>query len=230
RKDGTKTHLRGISDHAANWYIECDEDGKCTPFSDKTYLNDGIDNNGDGVTAVDGDTDENIGHVGWYFILPRMKDASSDGIDNDGDGATDEAGEEKFAGERVVKDVIIRDGKLIGLSFTPNDSPCSGGGSSILHDICACSGARLDKEVFDIDGDGKIDENDNVVEVEVDGKKVLIPVSGIEYDGMGNKPAIVEDPDSDPKKEKKIISTSTGAIETIWEASGRAGLYYWIEH
>jgi type IV pilus assembly protein PilY1 len=56
-------------------------------------------------------------HAGWYFDLPN-------------------------AGERAVSDVMIRDGKVLVISFAPSQDPCGAGGTSIFHAMNACSGGR----------------------------------------------------------------------------------------
>ena len=76
-------------------------------------------------------------HAGWYFDLPISK-------------------------ERVIRNVIIRDGKLIVVSSIPKSSPCAAGGDSILHEMDACTGGRLTEAQFDINDDGVIDENDMI--------------------------------------------------------------------
>ncbi len=74
-------------------------------------------------------------HVGWYYDLPNGR-------------------------ERVVRDVMIRQGIAIVVSTIPSSSPCSSGGSSILYQIDACSGGRPDKPQFDLNNDGEYDEKD----------------------------------------------------------------------
>ncbi len=75
------------------------------------------------------DTGEN-GHAGWYFDLPGVHEEGANG------GVTSTY--TSAATERVIKDVIVRDGRLIFVSFVPDDSPCSGGGVSIFHEIDVC--------------------------------------------------------------------------------------------
>ena len=74
-------------------------------------------------------------HVGWHYDLPNGR-------------------------ERVVRDVMIRQGIAIVVSTIPSSSPCSSGGSSILYQLDACSGGRPDKPQFDLNNDGEYDEND----------------------------------------------------------------------
>jgi Tfp pilus tip-associated adhesin PilY1 len=228
------TDLRTLSNNTPNWYLQCDDgidndadsqtdeaDEVCIPASNTSYDTDTIDNNLNGTVDESG---ENIAHAGWFFNLPYKIDASSDSIDNDSDGTIDETDEKKAAGERVIKDVIIRDGKAIVISFIPDDSPCSGGGSSIVHELDACSGGRTDSASFDINDDGKIDSDDYI---DIDGKKVA--PTGMMHDGMLHTPVIVEDPDKERKREMKIFSNSAGTTNIMWENKEETGLYYWYE-
>ena len=74
-------------------------------------------------------------HAGWYFDLPLSK-------------------------ERVVRDGAVRDEKYIVITSIPKDSPCAAGGDSIVHEMSACSGGRLDEAAFDITDDQIVNESD----------------------------------------------------------------------
>jgi Tfp pilus tip-associated adhesin PilY1 len=71
-------------------------------------------------------------HVGWYFDLP-------------------------ITSERVVTDPLVRGGNAIVISYIPNDTPCSASGDSVINEINAVSGARLEETPWDIDENGTID-------------------------------------------------------------------------
>ena len=140
-------------------------------------------------------------HAGWYFDLP-------------------------LAGERVIEDVMIRDGNLVAITFIPNDSPCSGGGISIVHEMNACDGSRVSKPQFDINNDGKIDDND-MVDITINGNQIPVPPTGKGYDGQLHPPVIVTMPNK--KREMKILSSSAGTTEILFEKSERLGIFYWRE-
>lgn len=149
--------------------------------------------------------------MGWYFDLPMDRDSNS-----------------VLDGERVIKDVLIRDKNLIVITFTPNDSPCTGGGYSMVHEMDACDGSRLDTPQFDINMDGVIDSNDLI---EIDdpnnpGQKILVPPTGKGYDGLLHPPIIVTMPDR--AVEMKIFSSSAGTTERLFEKA-EGGFYYWRE-
>ncbi len=247
---GTETNwLRTLSDNEPNWYTQCDDgidndgDGaidetladdsispeRCIPVSPASYSSDGIDNDRDGTSDEIG---EEVGNAGWFFDLPYQVDAASDNIDNDNDGDIDEAGETKLGGERIIKDVIIRDGKAIVISFIPEDSPCTGGGKSIIHEMDACDGSRMTKPVFDIDGNGYINDLDliDVGITDTDGNAVLVPPTGIMKDGMLHTPVIVGDPNEKQDREMKIFSSSSGDTKILWEKKEKTGFYYWREY
>ncbi|MCI5160506.1 MAG: hypothetical protein D3917_00475, partial [Candidatus Electrothrix sp. AX5] len=188
--------LRIMTDYTAQWYCK-DGNEPCIPSSHSTYGSDGEDNDGDEVIdeagdAATGEPAESQGHVGWFFDLPY--DFGRDGLDNDGDGQIDEQDEQETpAGERVIKDILIRSGKAIYISMIPGDSPCDGGGKSILHEVDFCNGGNLGRPVFDIDDDSKVDTDDLV---KIDG--TYYSVSGRIHDGILHVPVIVKAPQEDP--------------------------------
>ncbi len=139
-----------------------------------------------------GEPAESQGHVGWFFDLPY--DFGRDDLDNDGDGDIDEQDEQDaLAGERVVKDILIRSGRAIFISLIPGESPCDGGGKSILHEVDFCHGGSLGQPVFDVDNNSRVDTDDLV---EIDGKKYS--VSGKIHDGILHVPVVVKSPPPPP--------------------------------
>jgi Tfp pilus tip-associated adhesin PilY1 len=169
---------------------------------------DNIDNDNDGT--VDNESCVPTGgNVGWFFELPYL---NSDG---------------ELAGERVIKDVMIRSGRVIFISMIPGESSCSGGGNSILHEISLADGGRLTEPVFDINNDGVIDENDLIEITDEDGNVVKVPPTGVMYGGILHFPIIIKGKNND---ELKYSSTSAGTTEMIRETAEEIGFYYWKEH
>jgi type IV pilus assembly protein PilY1 len=170
------------------------------------------DNEADWITDEDPDGDQYLpnpseldpNHAGWFFDLPITK-------------------------ERVVRDVIIRDGRAIVISSIPESSgenPCAGGGYSIVHEISACSGARLNEPAFDANDDNEIDDEDNIVIEDPDtGELIEIPPSGIGYDSMLYEPIIL----NNPPVEIKYFSSSSGNIVMLYEQPERTGYGAWRE-
>jgi type IV pilus assembly protein PilY1 len=237
------SYLRTLSDKKPQWSA-----------SDLCY-ND-IDDDGDLIKDNESCVPSS-GHVGWYFDLPYH--LGLDGLDNDSDGEVDEDDESAvLAGERVVKDVLIRYGNAVVISLIPGDSPCDGGGNSIVHEMPFCTGGRLTESVFDINNDGVIDEDDVLLDengkpilirdengnpiyltdengdtiVDENGNPIPLPISpnGRMYDGILHKPVVIGDPDEEKKRELKIFSSSAGTTEVMWEKKEKIGFYYWKEH
>ncbi len=136
-------------------------------------------------------------HIGWYFDLP-------------------------LTGERVIESPLIRDGKAIVVSFTPDTSPCSTGGMSIVHEIDAATGERLDKAQFDINEDRIVDVRDQISV----GNRLLAP-TGRSYRGALKSPTILRMPDQET--EMKAFSSSEGDVEALFERAEKRGLFFWVE-
>lgn len=155
-------------------------------------------------------------HAGWYFSLWHS--------------SQDSPAQE---GERVVKDVQIRDGKAIVISIAPNTDPCAGGGDSIVHEIDAATGGRMETAQFDINDDGVIDENDMITPTDPDkyglrdgnGDPIKIAPTGYQYTGILYPPVFLTMPDK--VREMKLFSTSAGTTASMFENSERKQMVYW---
>jgi type IV pilus assembly protein PilY1 len=145
-------------------------------------------------------------NAGWFFDLPLSK-------------------------ERVIREIVIRDGKLIFISSIPENDPCAAGGKSIVHEVDACTGGRLQTAQFDINGDGMIDENDMIklrdssgnVILDSDGNPIWVAPSGIMFDSMMYPPIFL----NMGEEELKHFSTSAGNVMTMKEKSEQTGVFYW---
>jgi type IV pilus assembly protein PilY1 len=157
-------------------------------------------------TVADSDVDQlpnpgsasNTVHAGWYFDLP-------------------------VTGERVVSDVIIRDGNAIVISFMPPES-CSTGGYSIVHEMDAATGGRLLTPQFDIDADDAIGIGDLINIGTVEAPEWVAP-TGLRKTGRLHVPAILRMGST----EMKYFSSSEGTIKTVRERHTRLGVRYWRE-
>lgn len=157
-----------------------------------------VDDSTNGQNPDPSDTEPN--HAGWYFDLPITK-------------------------ERVVRNLMIRDGKVILISIVPKESPCAAGGDSIIMEMDACSGGRLGGAQFDINDDAKIDENDMIpIPDPGGGPDILVPPTGLGKPGILYPPKIVRNPDG---TETKYFSASTGNIPMLREQGEKRGIYYW---
>jgi Tfp pilus tip-associated adhesin PilY1 len=128
-----------------------------------------------------------------------------------------------YAGERVISDVILRDGILIVIGFIPEAGRCGAGGDSVFMELNAFTGGQLAGVNFDIHDDGSIGEDD-YVQIDQDGKKV--PPSGIKLAGNIQPPAIIR---LNETTEKKYLSSSGGGIVEITERAAKTGIAYWME-
>jgi len=161
--------------------------------------------------SSDAATLPNPTHAGWYFDLPIRK-------------------------ERIVRDLLIRGGKVILISTIPDASACSAGGESILMEVDAASGSRLSEAQFDINNDGVIDDAD-LISIEVpnpaydpnnpNGESPTITItvasSGLWFPTMLYPPSIV----GIERVEIKLMSTAAGGIIDVREAAEKKGLIYW---
>ena len=130
-----------------------------------------------------------------------------------------------YAGERVVSDVILRDGIAIVIGFIPSQDHCGSGGESIFMELNAFTGGQLAGVQFDIHDDGSVGEDD-YVEVDDNGTKIKVPPSGIKLPGNIQPPAIIK---LNEKTEKKYLSSSGGGIVEITERTAKVGIAYWME-
>ncbi|HSO60960.1 MAG TPA: PilC/PilY family type IV pilus protein [Desulfobacterales bacterium] len=139
-----------------------------------------------------------VRNVGWYLNLPGAR-------------------------ERVVSDVIVRSGILTVVSFAPSNSLCGGNGESWLMTLNACTGARLSKTQFDINGDGKVDTQD-LVNIGTAQNPIMVVPSGIKYAGKVQPPTYLIMPDG---TELLYMSSSRNTIETQRERAAKLGMTYW---
>ena len=156
---------------------------------------DGLDNDDD--TSID-EADECVVHAGWYFDLP-------------------------ISGERMVSDVLLRGGKVIVITFVPEQTPCGSGGDSVIMELDACTGGRLDEPQLDITEDSDIDSSDLI---SIEGIGSEIAPTGMQNPGRLLPPAILRMPGA---REMKYFSSSRGTIATVLEQAVQLGMTYWKE-
>jgi Tfp pilus tip-associated adhesin PilY1 len=127
--------------------------------------------------------------VGWYLDLP---------ID----------------GERLVSDVLIREGKVIIISYIPDRvDPCKAKGTSVLMELSAFTGGATNRVVADINTAPPEPPKDWVID------EVSI--------GRLQPPAILIF--KDQGEENKYLSSSTGVIVIVKEKSPHLGVASWKE-
>lgn len=113
-------------------------------------------------------------------------------------------------GERVITDLQLREDQLVVTTMLPSTDPCDYGGKSWLLEISPLTGSRLGYPVFDINGDGTINDSDNQST-----DNGTLPVSGKSFDEIITKSTFVEK--SDGKTEIKYASGSSGTIKQTLE-------------
>ncbi|MGL4756786.1 MAG: pilus assembly protein, partial [Aeromonadaceae bacterium] len=113
-------------------------------------------------------------------------------------------------GERVISDLQLREDQLVVTTMLPSSDPCDYGGKSWLLEISPLTGSRLGYPVFDINGDGTINDSDNQST-----DNGTLPVSGKSFDEIITKSSFVEK--SDGKTEIKYASGSSGTIKQTLE-------------
>jgi Tfp pilus tip-associated adhesin PilY1 len=105
----------------------------------------------------------------------------------------------------------------IFIGSTPNRTPCSSGGSSVLYQVDACSGGAAAKPQFDIDGSGKVDGSDVIM---IDG--VAVRPSGLVFDGaMLYRPVSIND--------RLYVSDDSANINEVVVPGEIGGMLYWRE-
>ena len=99
-----------------------------------------------------------------------------------------------------------------------------GGGDTIVHEIDACTGGRLDKPQFDINNDNVIDDQDRI-NIGTDADPIWVGLSGRSYTGILHPPVILRMPAG--KTEMKIFSSSAGVTEKLVEVEEKRGILFW---
>lgn len=135
------------------------------------------------------------------------------------------------SGERVISDVVIRDGNLLAIGFAPNKDPCGPGGNSVFMELNAFTGGTAGGSLFDVSGDRHVDARDLVtIDFDEDGTSEQMAPSGIEFMGNLQMPAIQQIGNNQKNPiEKKYMSSTTGRIEELVERGPKLGVTHWVE-
>jgi type IV pilus assembly protein PilY1 len=193
--DGRSVRILTANDPV--WATVEDDQADQQPNPGTTECDDGIDNDADGSTD---EADECISYAGWYFDLPEN-------------------------GEMMVADVMIKYGRALVVSFTPEQTPCGYGGDSVYHQLNACSGGRPGLETFDVQVDGIIDVQD-LINIGTEANPIWVTAAGIQISGRIQVPAALRLGNAD--LEMNYLSSSTGAIKTVKTKGTKLGMIYWM--
>ncbi len=138
---------------------------------------DGMSSTGVRITST-----HSAGSRGWYMDLVLNKDELTT------------PPSANYQGERMVSNVLFRDGRIIFNTLIPQSDPCTFGGSSWIMELNALNGSRLSVSPFDVNNDGNINSSDYVT-VTVNGVTMTVPASGFKTDvGITNGMGIMANP------------------------------------
>ncbi|MDP4536853.1 PilC/PilY family type IV pilus protein [Alkalimonas collagenimarina] len=120
-------------------------------------------------------------------------------------------------GERIVNQPKIIGRGLVVNSIIPDTDICNPGGSGFVMAIDPFKGGRLNRNFFDINQDGTVDDGDTMSSP--DGE---VPVSGVGFDSMPGEPLFMGD--------EMVVGLTDTSIESILTSSGvRRGRVSWRE-
>jgi len=122
-------------------------------------------------------------------------------------------------GERVVRAPLVTRDLVVFATLIPSANQCTAGGTSNLFEIGALNGGQSSFAPFDINGDGEVNSQDQIL---VNG--VAQYVSGINLSiGIINTPTIIAATTLD----YKYVSGSTGTMVTVTDRSSGANKRSW---
>jgi len=127
-----------------------------------------------------------------------------------------------FQGERVVSNPLLRNNRVIFTTVIPDVDPCGFGGNSWLMELDALTGKRLAEAPFDLNRDGKFDQNDYVP------GSPPVPPSGMQSEvGITPEPGVLTDPVHNI--EYKYTPGTSGNIQVVGEnpGAGNVGRQSW---
>jgi type IV pilus assembly protein PilY1 len=135
------------------------------------------------------------------------------------------------AGERVVAQALLRNGRIIFVTLLPDNGKCSFGGSSWLMELDALTGNRLNEVAFDLTGDGIFNNQDMVLLIDTNGDNTVNSSDALTSpSGKKSTVGIIKSPGvvSAGTTEYKYTSGSSGSLESTTESvSGGAGRLSW---
>ena len=136
----------------------------------------------------------------------------------------EDGGGDVEGGERVVSDVVIRNKTALVISFMPVATACGSGGESIFHQMNVCTGGRTNQIVFDINGDGVINDND-LVDIGPEGSPNMVGATGLKVEGRLQMPAILRREGA----EINYLSSSKTPVPVPLTTKGmKFGITYWM--
>lgn len=147
------------------------------------------------VRTVSGSSVNWTSQRGWYINLP-------------------------LAGERVITNPRLVNGRLIFTTFTPNTATCGAGGTSWLMVLNYANGGELAQPELDINNDGQLNSED-----QVNGQN---PVGMSLGSGYAAAPTIMGYHQG-PFHDIKLITTSAVPVRTVKERGAGPKVLSWIQ-
>ena len=130
------------------------------------------------------------------------------------------------ASERVVVQALLRNGRIIFVTLTPDNAKCSFGGSSWLMELDALTGNRLNETPFDLTGNGVIGVEDMVKLIDTDNNGIVNSSDAMtSASGKKSTTGIIKSPGvvSAGTIEYKYTSGSSGLLESTKESTAGGG-------
>jgi Tfp pilus tip-associated adhesin PilY1 len=170
--------------------------------SDQPIWKTRYDNNTKGEVGFPDLSDIGTSHAGWYYDLP-------------------------LGGERIINDLVLRDGRLAVICFRPDPDRCSNESSSFFMELNAFTGGSPLEVMFDVNQDGVIDMADTVTTgYDADGKPVRIPPAGIKMAGNLQPPISFR---LNGRVAVNYLSSSSGTVHLLKSPAVKQGVIYWKE-
>jgi len=117
-------------------------------------------------------------------------------------------------GERAISRPILRAGRIIFVTITPESDICKSGGTSFLMELNALNGALLDAPPFDNTSDGLFTVDD-YIDTDADGKGDSVQ-AGKRFEGILPTPGILPD----KTREYKFTPNAAGDLDSTVENPG----------
>ena len=147
-------------------------------------------------------SDIGTSHAGWYYDLP-------------------------LAGERIINDMLLRDGRLAVICFRPDQDRCSDESNSFHMELNAFTGGSIPAVMFDLNEDGVIDGADTVtVGYDAESNPVRIPPAGIQMPGNLQPPISLR---LNHRVEVNYLNSSNGTVHLLKAPAVKLGVVYWKE-
>jgi type IV pilus assembly protein PilY1 len=165
---------------------------------------------------------------GWYMDLDAITGgtftASASGV------VTISGGTVTGQGERVITDPRIESGgALVLTTYEPTDNLCSAGGSSFLMVLNYASGGSFPSPQFSVNGSVTINATDSLSVSNGSGSTILVNPIGLSLGSVYAAAPTIQNANFATASKIKLITESTGAIQTVAEKGSSKNRTAWWE-